>query len=239
MLTGRSGAVALPEDLHEATKLTVFVGRQERAGGRPAFEAVVALLRRRGIAGATAFLGVDGTAHGARQRARFLARNAEVPVMVVSVGDGARIAQVLPELSALLARPLMTLERVRVCKRDGARLAAPPELPATDDQGMGVWQKLMVYAGEQARHGGVPLHAALIRRLRDAGAAGATALRGIWGYHGEHAPHGDTRWQLRRHVPVVTVLVDTPERIARWFAIVDELTVETGLVTSEIVPSFV
>jgi PII-like signaling protein len=36
---------------------------------------------------------------------------------------------------------------------------------------------------------------------------------------------------------VVTVVVDTPERIRRWFAIVDELTAETGLVTSEQVPA--
>jgi hypothetical protein len=40
-----------------------------------------------------------------------------------------------------------------------------------------------------------------------------------------------------RHVPHVTVLVATPERTAEWFAIVDELTAESGLVTSEIVPS--
>jgi len=36
---------------------------------------------------------------------------------------------------------------------------------------------------------------------------------------------------------VVTVIVDTPERIRRWFGIVDELTSETGLVTSEQVPA--
>ena len=36
---------------------------------------------------------------------------------------------------------------------------------------------------------------------------------------------------------MVTVIVDTPERIARWFAIVDEVTGETGLVTSEMVPA--
>jgi PII-like signaling protein len=36
---------------------------------------------------------------------------------------------------------------------------------------------------------------------------------------------------------VVTVVIDTPERIRRWFAIVDELTAETGLVTSEQVPA--
>jgi PII-like signaling protein len=38
-------------------------------------------------------------------------------------------------------------------------------------------------------------------------------------------------------VPVVTVIVDTPERIGRWFDVVDELTDETGLVTSEQVPA--
>ena len=54
-----------------------------------------------------------------------------------------------------------------------------------------MWQKLMVYAGEQARTDGRPLYVELVRRLRAAGAAGATALRGIWGYHGDHAPHGD------------------------------------------------
>jgi PII-like signaling protein len=62
---------------------------------------------------------------------------------------------------------------------------------------------------------------------------------GVWGYHGDHFPHGDSLRQLRRHVPVLTVLVDTPERTARWFAIVDELTGDSGLVTREIVPSAV
>jgi len=38
--------------------------------------------------------------------------------------------------------------------------------------------------------------------------------------------------------PVVTVVVDTPERTRRWFEVVDELTDETGLVTSELVPAF-
>jgi hypothetical protein len=37
---------------------------------------------------------------------------------------------------------------------------------------------------------------------------------------------------------VVTVIVDTPGRIRHWFALVDKLTTETGLVTSEIVPAF-
>jgi PII-like signaling protein len=238
MLTGRIPAFEFPEVQHEATKLTVYVGRQERADGRPAYEAVVDLLHANGIAGATVLLGVDGTAHGVRHRAAFFGRNAGVPLMIISVGEGHRIAEVLPRLGALLSRPLVTLERIRVCKRDGIKLAEPSELPRTDPSGLGVWQKLMVYAGEQAHHAGHPLHHRLIRALRDANADGATSIRGIWGYHGNHRPHGDTFWQLRRRVPVVTILIDTPERIRRWFAIVDELTDEAGLVTSEMVPAF-
>ena len=93
------------------------------------------LLHRRGVAGATALLGVDGTAHGVRQRARFVGRNAEVPMMIIAVGAGEQITRVLPELGGLLRRPLLTLERVRVCKRDGQLLAPPTELPATTSTG--------------------------------------------------------------------------------------------------------
>jgi PII-like signaling protein len=200
---------------------------------------VVDLLHRRGIAGATVLLGVDGTANGVRKRARFFAANTEVPLMVIAVGHVARIADVLPDLETLLPKPLITLERVQICKRDGHKLAEPHLLPETDPSGLGIWQKLMVYAGEQARTGdGHPLHHQLIRTLREAGASGATSLRGIWGYHGDHRPHGDSFWQLRRRVPILTVIVDTPERIASWFALIDELTTRTSLVTCEMVPAF-
>ena len=158
--------------------------------------------------------------------------------MIISVGTGTAIATALPELGAVLDRPRLTLERIRVCKRDGHKLADPEPLPDADPAGLGVWQKLMVYAGEEAEHGGHPLYVQLARRLLRAGAAGATALRGVWGYHGDHQPHGDRLLSLRRKVPVLTVVVDTPARIRRWFGIVDELTDETGLVTCEMVPAF-
>ena len=238
MLTGEVGQVRLPEGLAEATKLTIYVGRGERVAGRPAFLAIVDLLRRHRIDGATVLLGVDGTAHGVRQRARFVGRNADVLLMIISVGAGTAIATALPKLGAMLDRPLLTLERIRVCKRDGHKLAEPEPLPDADPAGLGVWQKLMVYAGEEAQHQGHPVYVQLARRLLQAGAGGATALRGVWGYHGDHQPHGDRLLSLRRKVPVLTVVVDTPARIRRWFGIVDELTDETGLVTCEMVPAF-
>ncbi len=237
LLTGTIGAVELPEQLAEETKLTLYVGRRERIGGRPAFAAICELFHQRGLAGATVLFGVDGTSHGQRVRARFFARNADVPMMIIAVGAGEWIAQVLPELDELLDEPLLTLERVRVCKRDGRMLATPHALPASDAQGLGLWQKLTVFTSQSATHEERPLALEIVRRLRESDAAGATNLRGIWGFHGEHAPRGDRLLQIRRHVPLMTITIDTPERIARSFQIIDELTDEHGLVTCEMVPA--
>jgi PII-like signaling protein len=232
-----AGLTAGPGDLPGESKLTVYLGRQERVYRVPAFVAVCDLLHRRGVAGATALLGVDGTSRGRRERARFFSRNAEVPMMVVAVGSGDRIGQVLPELGTLLRRPLVTLERVQVCKRDGRLLAPPAPLPAADEHGMALWHKLMIFSSEAAQHGGQPVHRAMVRQLRSAGISGATTLRGIWGFHGDNPPHGDRVLQLGRHVPVVTIVIDTPERIATAFPIIDDLTSEHGLVTSETIPA--
>lgn len=234
------GSPRLPEDLHDAVKLTIYVGRKQRVDGSPAYIALCDLMHRRGLAGATVLLGVDGVAHGERQRANFFGRNADVPMMIVVVGSGERIGRVLPELGQLLRRPLFTVERVRVCKRDGRFLKRPHALPGVDERGLPLFQQLTIYTSESAHHAGVPIHRAIVQRLRQAKTVdGATVLRGVWGFHGDHPPHGDGLLSLTRRVPVVTVVIDTPANIAESFAVIDEATRHEGLVTSEMVPALV
>jgi PII-like signaling protein len=96
--------------------------------------------------------------------------------------------------------------------------------------------RLSVYTSESARHDGQPVHRAIIRALRSAGVGGAIAQRGIWGFHGDHAPHGGDHFPLHgRHVPVVTTVIDLPERIGAAFDAIDALTAGRGLVTAETV----
>lgn len=237
LISGEITTTRLPENLPEATKLTIYLGRQERAHREPAYVAVCDLLHRRGLAGATVLLGVDGTVHGQRQRAAFFRRNVEVPTMVMAIGGDAAMGRVLPELGALLHDPLISVERVRICKRDGDLLEAPHALPGTDEHGMPLWQKLSVFTSEATRHEGQPIHRAITRRLRATGASGVTTLRGTWGFHGDHRPHGDRPMRVVRHVPTLTLVIDTPERIATAFEVIDELTREHGLVTAEMVPA--
>jgi PII-like signaling protein len=224
----------------DTVKLTVYVGRQDRVSAQPAHQAVCELLHRHGFAGASVFLGVDGTKGGQRQRAHFFNRNADVPVMIIAIGTGEQAINAIPELEAMLRQPLLTIERAQLCKRDGQLVTRPTALPATDGGGRALWQKLMVYTSQATLHDGVPIHRAIVQRLFDSGAAtGATVLRGIWGFHGDHKPHGDKLIQLTRQVPVVTIVVDSPERIAASFDIIDALTEPHGLVTSELVPALV
>ncbi|HST55293.1 MAG TPA: DUF190 domain-containing protein [Solirubrobacteraceae bacterium] len=237
MLSEESAQLDIPAGSDDAVKLTLYVGRHARVDGKPAFLAACEQLHRAGVAGASVLLGVDGSTGGTRNRARLLARNRNTPLMVVAVGSTAAIGAALPELRRMLDNPPATLERARVCKRDGILLATPHELPGADQHGLPLWQKLTIVTSEAARHNGRAAHLELVRRLRSAKAAGATSMRGIWGFHGDHTPHGDKLLAVRRHVPVLTVTVDTPERTARTFPIVDELTNGGGLVISEIVPA--
>jgi PII-like signaling protein len=220
-----------------ALKLTVYGGRSVRSGGEAGYVAAVELLRGAGAAGASVLLGVDGTLHGERRRARFFARNADVPLMLLAIGSPASLESALPGLARLLDEPVATLERVQICKSAGELLSEPHAVAERDPSGLPIWEKLMVHVEEQAKHDGHPVHVQLVRRLREAGAAGATVLRGVRGFYGEHEPFADRLLSIRRNVPVTVVAIDTPPAVRRWWPIVDELTREAGLVTSELVPA--
>jgi len=221
-----------------SARLTVALGRNRRIRRTPAFAAVCDLFYQHRFAGATALLGVDGTADGQRRRARFFSRNRDVPLAIIAVGSTDQARAALPDLQNTLVRPLVVTERIRVCKRDGVLLDRPPALPATDSRGRPLWQKLMIHSSESARHDGQPVHRAIVGRLRQQRAAmGATVLRGVWGFQGDRSPRGDRFIQWGRQVPVTTIVIDTPENIARSFDLIDDITAQHGLVTCETVPA--
>ncbi|KUI24739.1 hypothetical protein AU196_15540 [Mycobacterium sp. IS-1742] len=217
------------------TRLTVYVRRGQRISGVLAYAAVCDTLRGHGFHSATAYLGVDGTAHGQRHRARFFSRNLDVPAMVVGMGPTARAVAAIDVLRATPGLQMVTVEAVNTSALDGA-LMAPP----SDGTHPHAHRKLTLQTRGSAMHDGVPVHRALITRLRALhSSAGATVFRGVWGFQGGEAPLTDSLLRIERHVPVTTVVVDTPERIAACAAVVDEITARRGVVTVESVPGAV
>jgi PII-like signaling protein len=237
LLTGdRRARLPLADDAEDAddARMSVFCTSHDRVFSVPAAEAICDLLRRRGVTSAAAFAGVDGFLGGRRLHARFLGRHAEVPVMILATGDRDRVLAVTPEVAGLLRHPLMTVEPVRTCKREGAFLAVPDRSPGSEhDQPR--WQKLSVCAPDSAQHDGQALHRVLLRRLLAAGASGATTLRGVHGFDGDGSPPGPDGRRAARGRPAVTVVLDTADRIPAAFAVIDEVTAARGLVTSELI----
>ena len=215
----------------EDVRLSVYLGRRQRVAGAAGYLRVCEVLHRLGFLSAEVFLGVDGTVSGQRRRARFFSRNADVPLVVVGVGTAAQADAALTELRPQLADPLITVERNTLCKNAGRTFAEPSMVT-------GGFLKVTVRTDEDSRYEGTPVHRALVSRLMQTDHAnGATVLRGIWGYHGAQAPHGDQLFRLARHVPVSTVIVDSAESIAASYPVIDELTGGHGLVTCETVPA--
>jgi PII-like signaling protein len=236
LLRGDIAPVRLGEETGEATRLTVFLGSGDHVYLVPAFEAACELLSRRGIVGAIVLPGVDGTVHGQRQRSRLLRHDAGLPLMLVAVDAGDRIAAVLPELGMLFRHPVITVEKVQQCKRDGELIGRPRLADAPDGPpGAAAWLTLTVHTFEAAGHGGQPTDLAMVDALRSAGFSGTTTLRGTWGFDANQVPHADHFPHRGRRVPAVTSLTGPAEQVGAAFDVIDPLTGAGSLVTAETV----
>ena len=227
-----------PGGAGSAGRLTIYCGRGERSAGTSAYRAVVELLRRQGASGATVLLGVDGIRDGQRHRAGLLSRNVNVPVATIAVGPTHVLRGVLQALPDVLARPVANLERIAVVKHDGDLLEPLPLIADSGDGDPPVWIALRVYTRQSAHANGGAIYTTLTRRLRQAGAAGVTTLRGEWGFSSDERPFGDRFGKLASHAPTYTVIVDRPSEIAEIWPIVDEITTQHGVVTAALVPAY-
>jgi uncharacterized protein len=104
----------------------IYIGQSDQWHGRPLYDAIVQLLRERGIAGATVIRGIEG--FGARQHlhtTRILSLSTDLPVLIEVVDQEDRLRAVLPELDGMVADGLITLERVEVLAYRGERPSEP------------------------------------------------------------------------------------------------------------------
>jgi PII-like signaling protein len=218
-------------------KLTIYCRTGERSGGRPAYREAVALLRRVGAAGAIVLRGVDGSIGGVRGRARLFGGNGASPMVIISVGPAEPLRRCLPELATVLDNPVVTLEGIAQVKHDGD-LLEPPRVPLDAARAQDAWQTIRVYTRRTAHFHGRPVYSELTRRLRMAGAAGATTILGDWGFSSDEHPHGDRFGRIASHRPTYTVYIDRPDRVAEVWPLIDEVTAEHAIVTSLVVPGY-
>jgi uncharacterized protein len=91
---------------------------------------------------------------------------------------------------------------------------------------------LRIFIGESDTWHGRPLYEAIVHRVREAGLAGATVVRGIEGFGADSRLHTSRILRLSEDLPVVIEIVDTPERIDEVLPLLDEM-IKEGMVTLE------
>ena len=110
----------------EGTLLRIFVDEHDQAGGQPLYAAVMEMLRKRGVAGATAFRGIEGYGgHREIHMARVLAWKRNLPVVIEVIDDAPVITGLIPDLQAMMSEGLLTTEGVRY-----QRIAKSAQKPA-------------------------------------------------------------------------------------------------------------
>jgi hypothetical protein len=110
-----------------ALLVRIYIGESDHWHGRPLYQAIVEFLRERHIAGATVLRGIEG--FGAKSHlhtTRILRLSEDLPVLIEIVDEETRLRAILPELDAMVADGLITLEKVEVVAyRAGAPEAEP------------------------------------------------------------------------------------------------------------------
>lgn len=93
----------------------IYIGESDTWHGRPLYEAIVHLLRDRGLAGATVLRGIEG--FGARQHlhtSRILSLSMDLPILIEVVDQEDRIRAALADIDGMVGDGLITLEPVEV-----------------------------------------------------------------------------------------------------------------------------
>ena len=93
-------------------------------------------------------------------------------------------------------------------------------------------ERLRIYTGESDRFQGRPLHDVILEEARRQGLAGGTVMRGMAGFGANSRVHTTRILRLSEDLPVVTEIVDDPDKIEAFIPYLEGIIAE-GMVVRE------
>lgn len=110
----------------ERVLMRIHIGERDKHDGKPLYQQIVELLRRKHYAGATVLRAIMGFGASSRIHTdRFLELSTDLPIIVECVDTVEKIDAILPELDEMIGGGLITLERANVIMYRAA--ASPAE----------------------------------------------------------------------------------------------------------------
>ena len=96
--------------------IRVHLGERDRWNERPLFEAIVEEARRRDLAGATVFRGIEGYGDSSRiHRSHFLT-SSDLPIVVTIIDEADKIARFLSVIESMVGEGLIAVSDVEVIR---------------------------------------------------------------------------------------------------------------------------
>ena len=124
----------------ERVLMRIHIGERDKYNGRPLYQEIVELLRRREYAGATVVRAIMGFGASSKIHTdRFLELSLDLPIIIEVVETEDNIEAVLPELDKMIGGGLITLERAKVIMYR-PDIPAPQRRPSTTMDITGSWE---------------------------------------------------------------------------------------------------
>jgi len=95
--------------------LRIFIGEADKWNGKPLYQEIVELARKKGMAGATALKGFMGFGCKSHMHTTKLLRLSEdLPIVIEIVDSDEKIVQFVSDLDDMVSEGLITIEKVNV-----------------------------------------------------------------------------------------------------------------------------
>ena len=99
----------------QQTLMRIFIGEKKKHGHKPLYQAIVEMLRKEKLAGATVLRGITGFGAKSHLRsANLLALSQDLPMVVECVDTRENIDRIMPKIDEMVGEGLVTLEKVEV-----------------------------------------------------------------------------------------------------------------------------
>jgi PII-like signaling protein len=214
-----------------AKKVTIYLNEDTPHHLTSLHDAVMSLLLRKDIAGATAIRGMSGFGQGQSIHTIDTEYSRHLPIVIEFIDTADKVDAVLPSLYDMVNDGVIEVQDTTIVK---AARKAKSDAPRPRVRQAGPGRMLQIFLGEADMFHGEPLYDAIVKRLRMEDIAGATVEKGVLGYGAKGHTHKERFLHFSKDLPIVITAVDTPEKIALAVEAVEAMMGDGLIVTSEV-----
>jgi PII-like signaling protein len=216
-----------------AKKVTIYVNEDTQHHLQPLYEAILAYLMHKGVAGATASRAMAGFGpHQVMHTTKIELLTEHLPIRIEFVETAEKVDELLPTLYDMVSDGLIEVQDTTIVK--SAMKEQPAETKRTHSRQQGKAKLLRIFMGEADQWNGEPLYDAIVKRLRMMDISGATVYRGILGYGIKGHTHKQGFLHISHDLPIMVAVIDSEKKLNQAMDEIEPMMQDGLIVTSDV-----